>query len=282
MTSASFCKVEGTRLVLNGKNHFVYSANYWQAMNLGVRDEANKKGDRKRLLQDLDHLKKSGVNNLRVMAASEGPNSEPFRMTPALMNKPGDYDEDVLDGFDFAMAEISKRGLTAVVCFNNFWHWSGGFSQYVNWITSEPIPYPPSWSPELGDYTAGTSDENWQIFIDYANQFYTNPEVSKTAQKWYRDHISFILNRKNKYTGLYYKEDPTVLAFELCNEPQTPPPEWVEDTAKFIKSIAPNHLVTVGLESKFDQKEFDIAHKCPSIDYCTNHVWVQNRGVRLV
>lgn len=188
------------------------------------------------------------------------------------------YNENVLDGLDFAMAEISKRGLKAVVCFNNFWHWSGGFGQYVNWITGQEIPYPPSWSPELGDYTLSTSDENWSIFIDYASKFYKDPVVAPKAQEIYKAHISFILNRKNKYTGVYYKDDPTVFAWELCNEPQTPAASWVQETALFIKSIAPKHMVTVGLESKFDKKDFDEAHAVDAIDYACNHVWVQNRG----
>ncbi|KAJ3274749.1 hypothetical protein HDV01_002271 [Terramyces sp. JEL0728] len=276
MGTAGYVKTKGTKFQLDGQDHFVYSANYWQAMNLGAVDSSW--GDRQRLIQDLDHMKRFGINNLRIMAASEGPDTEPFRMKPSLMPSVGVYNESLLDGLDFAMAEISKRGLKVVLCLNNFWHWSGGFAQYVNWMTGEPIPYPPSWSPELGDYTSAISDKNWQTFIDYAGRFYNDSSISPKCQEIYRNHISHILNRKNKHTGLHYKDDPSIFSFELCNEPQLPSFEWCESTAKFIKSIAPNHMVTVGLESKFDQKDFIQAHSCPSIDYCCNHVWVQNRG----
>ena len=39
-----------------------------------------------------------GINNVRIMAGSEGPNEEPFRMKPALMKEPNVYDESVFEG----------------------------------------------------------------------------------------------------------------------------------------------------------------------------------------
>lgn len=57
--------------------YHINGANYWYAMNLGSNGPG---GDRTRLDRELDFLQKYGINNLRIMAASEGPNSEPFRM----------------------------------------------------------------------------------------------------------------------------------------------------------------------------------------------------------
>ncbi|CAG8554886.1 5528_t:CDS:1, partial [Scutellospora calospora] len=86
----SFIKVDGTRFTLNSKSYYVIGANYWQAMNLGME-----KGNRSRVLKDLETLKENGINCIRIMAASEGPPGEPYRMYPALMNAPGEYDESV-------------------------------------------------------------------------------------------------------------------------------------------------------------------------------------------
>jgi mannan endo-1,4-beta-mannosidase len=191
------------------------------------------------------------------------------------MNKPGEYNQQVLDGLDFAMAEIAKRGMKAVMVLNNAWHWSGGMAQYVNWAIGGSIPYAPSWDPKLGDYSQGS----WPEFIAYAAQFYTNQTISAQTQKWYQDHIRFIMNHVNKYTGVAYKDDPTVFSWGLANEPQAPPTEWVVSTARLIKSIAPSQMVSVGLESKEDETDFMNAHNNPYIDYATNHIWVQNRGV---
>ena len=63
-------------------------------------------------------------------------------MVPALMTSPGEYDGSVLDGLDFLLAEMGKRGMRAVMVLNNFWQWSGGMAQYVSWHEKTPIPYP--------------------------------------------------------------------------------------------------------------------------------------------
>ena len=77
---------------------------------------------------------------------------------------------------------------------------------------------------------------------------------------------------------MLYKNDPCIFSWELTNEPQFPSYDWVDSTAKFIKSFS-KHLVTVGLESKEDEFDFLNAHSSPFIDYCTVHIWAQNRGV---
>ena len=101
------------------------------------------------------------------MAASEGPDDQPYRMRPSLMYKPGEYREPIFEGLDYLLDAIDRNGMTAVskyfyiyyyylinkfcdfvcviiikqyiililVTMNNFWHWSGGFGQYVAWIT---------------------------------------------------------------------------------------------------------------------------------------------------
>ncbi|KAI8910334.1 glycoside hydrolase superfamily [Gorgonomyces haynaldii] len=271
--TSPFAVTEGTRFYADGQPLFVFSANYWQAMNLGAPDAAA--GNRTRLLRDLDKLQSFGVNHLRIMAASEGPDTEPFRMTPSLMPAPGVYNQDVLDGLDFAMAEIGKRGMKATLCMNNYWQWSGGFAQYVSWVSNTSIPYPPSWDPKRGDYTPGDYSE----FVPYSGRFYNDNQIKDKAQALYRDHLKAIITRTNKYTGKQYKEDPAIFAWQLANEPQNPSFQWVSDTARFIRSLDQNHLVSVGLESKNDQQEFMDAHNHPEIDYATVHIWAQNRGI---
>ena len=37
---------------------------------------------------------------------------------------------------------MGKRGMKAVVALNNFWEWSGGFEQYLEWAGAESTdPY---------------------------------------------------------------------------------------------------------------------------------------------
>ena len=252
----AFVTVKDGRFTLGGKPYYFAGANFWQGMNLGVDGPS---GDRARLLRELDRLRDLGLTNLRVMASSEGPNSEPFRTVPALMTSPGEYDGSVHDGLDYLLAEMGKRGLKAVMVLNNFWQWSGGMAQYVSWHEKTPIPYP-------GDY---------EKFISYSARFYSYPE----CQDWFRDHIAMLVARTNPYTGVKYRDDPAVFSWELGNEPRRYPQSWIDETSAYIHSLDPNHMVTTGSEGAppgEPAQDFVKTHSAPGIDYVTIHIWPQN------
>lgn len=93
------------------------------------------------------------------------------------------------------------------------------------------------------------------------------------AQRLYRAHIDKVLNRKNTVTGIQYSEDPTILAWELANEPQVPLPyAWVDDTAAYIHNHS-KQMVTTGFEGKQGEEWWKIVHKSPNIDFGSCH-WV--------
>lgn len=254
---ANFVVVKNGKFTLNGRPLVFVGANFWQGMNLGVDGPT---GDRPRLDAELDRLQKIGITNLRVMASAEGPNSEPHRIIPALMTSPGIYDQTVLDGLDYLIAGMGKRGIRAVMVLNNYWQWSGGMAQYVSWHEKSAIPYP-------GD---------WGFFMAYSARFYNCEE----CQTWYRNHIQMIVNHRNSYNNLVYREDPTIFSWELANEPRRAPNAWIDDTAAYIKSLDPNHLVTTGAEGTppGERQDFSEDHNGANIDYATIHIWPQNWG----
>ena len=254
---AEFVTVSGGKFMLADRPYYFAGVNFWQGMNLGVDGPG---GDRTRLLLELDRLQQLGVTNVRVMAASEGPDTAPQRMVPALMTSPGVYNESVFDGLDYLLTEMGKRGLRAVMVLNNFWFWSGGMAQYVSWHEGSSIPYP-------GD---------WGTYMDYSAKFYACQE----CQTWYRDHIAKLISRTNPYTGRAYRDDPAVFSWELANEPRRYPQEWIDDTAAYIKSLDRNHLVTTGSEGAppGEKQDFRQTHAGPDIDYATVHIWPQNWG----
>src|SRR5271157_693099 len=90
--SAGFVRVEGTHFVRDGKPYYFLGSNFWYGINLGSTGPG---GNRARLLRELDRLKALGLVNLRVVALSEGPDSEPWRMSPAVQKKPGVYDKQL-------------------------------------------------------------------------------------------------------------------------------------------------------------------------------------------
>jgi mannan endo-1,4-beta-mannosidase len=251
---SEFVRVEGQQFVVGGKPHAFTGVNFWAAMNLGV---AGPSGDRDRLMAELDLLADLGVRHLRIMASSEGPGTEPYRITTVLQVAPGEYSQEVFEGLDFVLDECSKRDIRVVMVLTNFWEWSGGMAQYVSWYEGTQIPYP--------------ADTVWTDFTAYSSKFYD----CEQCQEWYRDFIMTVVNRQNSINGVIYRDDPTIFAWELGNEPRLYPPAWIGETADFIKSLDQNHLVTTGSEGEVGGPFLE-THGFESIDYATLHIWPQN------
>jgi mannan endo-1,4-beta-mannosidase len=164
---------------------------------------------------------------------------------------------------------MDKRELKAVLCLNNFWHWSGGFAQYVSWAEGSAIPYPPQ-------------QASYAVFEDYSSRFYS----SDLARKWYADFLKTITGRVNTVTGVPYRRDPTIFSWELANEPRGISHyddfiNWVGESSKYLRGNV-EQWVTVGSEgvTPFQpEKDVEEAHAFDAVDYMTYHIWVQNWGV---
>ena len=264
----NFVTTEGTHFKIGTKEYHYLGTNFWYGLNLGSNGAG---GDRQRLIRELDRLKAMGINNLRIMAASEGPDSEPYRMVPALQTAPGVYNEEVVDGLDFLLHEMKLRNMYAIVCLSNFWNWSGGMGQYIVWTHAvDSIPYPP---PHHGG--------DWGRYQEFVSNFYSNQQDVTMLN----NHITYIVNRKNSYSNVEYKNDPTIMAWQLCNEPRglshtDAYRKWIENTAGLIKQLDNNHLVTIGSEgatsSPYSGTDPEKDHSFSNIDYMTIHIWVQN------
>ncbi len=270
-SASDFVKIKNGHFERNGKPYLFVGANFWQGMNLGA---GNVFGNRELLIRELDHMKSVGISQLRVLALSEGPWNEPYRIIPAVLNAPGEMDENVLQGLDFLLDEMKKRDMTAVLCLSNFWPWSGGFAQWVSWFEGASIPYPP---PHPGG--------SWDVFQSYSSRFYLIPQAIRAQQ----EAVKKIINRTNSISGIFYHQDPTIMAWELANEPRggTHRPEflnWISSSAKWIKSLDSHHLITIGSEGETLNptgagNHFVEDHSIPEIDYATIHIWVENWGV---
>jgi mannan endo-1,4-beta-mannosidase len=230
-----------------------------------------KEGNRQRLIEELDLMKANGIDNLRVLAGAEGPDGEPRRVSPALQLSPGVYNEELLEGLDFLLAEMGKRDMVAILFLNNAWEWSGGFAQYLNWSTHDSIPYPE------------TNGHTWGEFMTFSGTFHTCAD----CQQLFRNHIKYMLSRTNKITGVAYANDPVIMTWELANEPRAfseankvPFEKWVNETAAYIKSLDSNHLVTTGTEGSWgcenDISLFERIHSSKDVDYMTVHIWPFN------
>jgi mannan endo-1,4-beta-mannosidase len=137
---------------------------------------------------------------------------------------------DGLRRLDYVVYRAGQLGLKLTIPFVNNWREFGGMDQYVRWANGQ-----------------------------YHDDFYSDPVI----RQWYQNWISHLLNHINVYTGVAYKDDPTIMAWELANEPRcggsgvygTSPScdtelltAWVEEMTSYVKQVDPNHLVGVGDE----------------------------------
>ena len=270
-TKSVFVRANGTRFELGGRPYRFMGANFWAGMNLGSQAAS---GDRDKLVRELDRMQGLGITNLRIMAITEGPDTEPFRIVPS-NNDRGTLKEEYLVGLDFLLAEMAKRDMRAVVCLNNFWPWSGGMAQYLQWAgVIDTIHYP--MDPRKG--------HNWDLYQKQTARFYS----SREAMAMYSRAVEQVVNRKNTLTGTAYSQDPAIMAWELCNEPRGIDNvdryvSWVDSTSARIRALDPNHLITIGSEGitgspEYSGVAFERVHALPNIDYTCAHIWIQNWG----
>jgi len=274
VTPAGFVKTNGLSFSRYGKKYTFIGANLWYGMNLGMSDRA-------RLVRELDRLRAIGVTNLRVMAATEGPDTEPWRMVPSVQPDPGVYNGQLLKGLDFLLHEMRRRGMTAVVVLGNYWQWSGGFAQYLRWAGKGEIPYP-DFDPEAGggNGQGWSSYWMWLRYNLYTTQFYSNMK----AMELYEKLVQKIILRRNTVNGIFYRQDATIMSWQLGNEPAgflnaDNYDAWIARTAKLIKTHDPHHLVSTGAMGEvfsFAGVEHIRNNSHKDIDYATLHIWVQN------
>lgn len=264
----NYITVEGTQFICKGKPYYFEGTNLWYGCYVG---SSGKTGDRARLTRELDKLKSLGITNLRILGASEESYIQ-NSLKPAIQIQPGIYDENLLDGLDFLIAEMHKREMHAVIFLNNYWEWSGGMAQYNDWAN--------------GGGGVDAANGNYSAFMDYSATFYVNKE----AQSLYYNYVLDLVTRQNEYDGYYYYDDPTIMAWELANEPRPGRNDkyvseyyrWIDSTAHYIHSIDPNHLVTTGNEglagSLGDSTIYIMGQSSEYIDYITFHLWPKNWG----
>lgn len=269
--SPAFVTVKNHQFYLNGKPYYYIGTNYWYGGLLGLEKDKRKGIDR--LRKELDFLKANGVTNLRLMAGAEGSGliNGVMRVAPPLQPEQGKFDESVLDGLDLVLSEMDKRGMKAVIFLSNNWEWSGGFQQYLIWN-----------GKVSGDKK--TRKLTWDEQRDIVAQFYS----CEPCKESYNKQVNLILSRTNKYDGKKYTEEPSVMAWELGNEPRPMRPyaakdysKWISDVAAIIKSKDKNHLVTIGHEGLMgteDLKLYEEINADKNLDYLTIHIWAKNWG----
>ena len=270
MQSATpFITVKDGRFYNGDKEYRYVGANFWYGAILASEGRG---GNRQRLRQELDLMQKVGIDNIRVLIGGDGREGIPSHIEPVLQTVPGVYNDTLLLGLDYLMAELEKRDMKAVLYFNNAWEWSGGYGTYLEWAKGKercPIP----------------SVDGWPAYMDYVSEFVLNDKAIELSS----NHIRNIVTRRNAITGKLYKDTPALMAWEIANEPRcfgedslhkARLVEFIDRQSRLIKSLDTNHLVTTGSEGKHgceqDIELFTKVHTLPCIDYACVHIWPYN------
>ncbi|XP_058092028.1 mannan endo-1,4-beta-mannosidase 7 [Magnolia sinica] len=248
-----FIRTKGLHFVLNGTPFYANGFNAYWLMYMGSGPS-----QRRKVSAAFQEASRHGLSVARTWAFSDGGYG-------ALQYSPGSYNEQMFKGLDFVIAEARRHGIRLILSLVNNYDSLGGKKQYVQWARNQ------------GQYL--TSDDD----------FFTNPVV----KGYYKNHIKTVLTRRNSMTGVAYKDDPTIFAWELMNEPRcTSDPSgrtiqaWITEMAAYLKSIDGNHLLEAGLEGFYGESspqrkqynprfqvgtDFISNNRIPGIDFATVH-----------
>ena len=249
----------GKRFVRSGRPYSFLGTTMWYAGHLAMSGEG---GDRARLARELDALHQLGVRHVRVLASSEGTSELPYHVVPAMQPTPGEYNRDVLEGLDYLLRELARRDMLAVLILNNGLPWSGGLAQYVAWATHTRSPF-------------SMRQTDWESYYQYVNNFFRLEE----AMSMFDNFVRALVGRRNSFTGVAYASDPTIMAWEIAEEPRGGKAmvaeygHWVRRVAKLLKTLDHNHLVTVGSEGTGGAGPFRLDFDVEEIDYTVAHIW---------
>ena len=266
--NSGFVKVQNGYFIRDGKPYYYIGTNFWYGAILGSTGPG---GNRKRLVKELDNMKKLGINNLRILVGSDGNQGIKTKVEPTLQKSPGEYNDTILAGLDYLMKELGKRKMVAVLYLNNSWEWSGGYGYYLEHAGAGKAPRP--------------NDDGYPAYMNFVAQYANNEK----AHKLFYDYVKFIIGRTNRYTGKKYTEDSAIMSWQIGNEPRAFSEEalpgfekWLSEASALIRRLDNHHLISIGSEGAWGcEGSYDVYERICSdknVDYCNVHLWPYNWG----
>jgi mannan endo-1,4-beta-mannosidase len=240
---SGFIETRSSQFVQNGSPFLFNGFNSYWMMHVAAVPS-----ERYKVSDVLREAAAAGLSVCRTWAFSDGGYQ-------ALQISPGVYDDRVFQALDFVIAEAQKYGIYLILSLSNNYHDFGGRPQYVNWARSAGVPI--------------SSDDD----------FYTNAVV----KGYYKNHVKTVLTRINTITGVAYKDEPTIMAWELMNEPRCQVDYsgntingWVQEMASYVKSIDNKHLLEIGMEGFYgdsipDRKQYNPGYQVGT-DFISNNL----------
>ncbi|MGW2397023.1 cellulose binding domain-containing protein [Kitasatospora sp. NPDC001664] len=259
-TAGSFATRCGVHFCLDGKEYYFAGTNTYDFFTYGSAsgDTESQFMDKARIDAQFANLKADKVDVARLWMFNHE-NWHGFETSE------GVYDEQQFALFDYVIESAKAHGVRLVPVFENYWEAYGGIDARLRW---EGLS---------GGQPARAA------FFDKAR--------CPGCFTSYKNYVSYALNRVNHYSGVKYKDDPTVFAWDLMNEPRyegqsqaenvngTTLRAWVDEMGAFVKGIDSKHLLGVGLEGHGTEygfggdegNPFVHVQQSPYIDYTSAH-----------
>ncbi len=311
--SQSFVSVKDGQLWADGKPFRFFGSNFYRlalADAFGaqvVQETANGKIVYPQIEKVMENYASEGIRVVRLWTfACEG--SRGSRVDPPILNKDFTLNQKGLRQLDFTIASAARHGIKIIFPLVNFEHEYCGMEWWVENTEAQA-----SASDKARFVKSCVDSSNKPKILVAANQscptglqaaptkelFYTEP----TVKSKFKDYVQEMLTRSNSYTGLALRDDPTVLAVELSNEPHTSDYyecmasavgsktldscyedmqkgiygnykagtlvyQWLSEMGSFVKGLDRNHLVASGEEAyRSSHQDFKCLEK---------HSWINN------
>ena len=149
----------------------------------------------------------------------------------------GTYNAGAFEHVDYALASARRHGLKVIATIiGDDAARSGSGCVYLGW---------------RGLDTQGCS-------LSYMPAFWTNADVRRDVE----GHIAALLNHRNVYTHVRYKDDPTILGWDLVNGGASAA-GWTRAIAAFVRGIDHRHLILSGADTA----------SVPGVDACVAFVY---------
>ncbi|WP_020619224.1 S-layer homology domain-containing protein [Paenibacillus daejeonensis] len=158
---------------------------------------------------------------------------------------PGMLNDEAFRSMDKLLELANEHGVRLIIPFIDNWDWPpGGITDFAHFRGKERM------------------------------DFYTDPQLIED----FKLVIEQVMNRVNTYTGVRYKDDPAILAWETGNELMVAP-AWMSEIAAFYKSVNTKQLLVSGNQMELPHFYRNITLEAladPNIDIVKSHYYEGN------
>ncbi|WP_105901679.1 cellulase family glycosylhydrolase [Vibrio gangliei] len=179
----------------------------------------------------LDDAQAMGLNTIRMWGFMDGiSHNHTMQPSPGVYTPPPGV-QSALERLDYTVAEAKKRGLRLVIVLTNNWGDFGGMSEYVKWFNGENH-----------------------------DDFYRSEKIKST----YKNYVKHLVEHTNRYTQVPNNQEPTIMTWELANEPRAQSDksgellyQWAKEMSDYVRTLAPKQLIALGSEGFFKRPNTD-------------------------